>query len=434
MTRQTLRSNGRFASRGSVGSFQRIKSNILEPLRILCEYNQLNFFVVIQPSSSSSSSSSPQTHQRYWSSSEQMNNFCGDLINTYATYVDISSTNDETTSMGNDDDVAAMEEDLKIEVEEAIEGDDSFRGNFDSTPRHEGESLEAREEDCVLLPEQVEIDEEDDDYDDDNNIDDEVGHDDNDVVCVTAKREESDNAEVDESGTTSFRTSTTTTTSNVDDYKVVLSHSSQALSRSIKNWQQTGTSKSLRPAAAPFPPAALLPPAAAPQFSISASLKVLPPSSAAAPNPTSHPHSSSSLPHSSSPISSSLSTLSSTLVPSLSATRQRLTPPRLLPSPPPESKTFLDDDLESSESAAASESLAVDLVSQQHLDRAVIWNRHEFEKPLRPSTVQKLFTENLVYTKRRNYHVSDPKYSDLLYKIIKTRNAYCQFYPRRFCR
>ena len=101
--------------------FHRIKSNILEPFRTLCEYNRLNFFVVVQtsvssPSSSSSSSFIDPGTKRYWSSSNQMFNFCGDLIKTCATYVDVSLPATEV-------DLADFDDDVKIEEDDAVEKD-----------------------------------------------------------------------------------------------------------------------------------------------------------------------------------------------------------------------------------------------------------------------------------------------------------------------
>ena len=60
-----------------------VKMGVLDPIRRLCESHHLQFFIVLQ--------NSTRPKQRFWSSSDQMNNLCGNLIFEFATYVDTIS-------------------------------------------------------------------------------------------------------------------------------------------------------------------------------------------------------------------------------------------------------------------------------------------------------------------------------------------------------
>ena len=350
LTMLTRRSNGRFPPKES-GSFHRVKSSVLEPFRVLCEYNHINFFVVVQPSSSSSSS---LQSKRYWSSSEQMSNFCGDLINGYATYVDISAKNDAIAAE------VEAEEDLKIDVEEAIECEDSFEGNM----YRWNESVESGEE-CVLLPEQIELDEEEEEEaDEEEEESDGVSKEIDDgridkrhaKVYLTAKREECDNN--NDPGVTS----------DIDRNRKDVG-SSPSLKKPDCREEKTNPQHGIRTSNLDIPtstiqngshlPAQLPnqnPAPATPRITVAPKSIPLPTRSAS----------------------------------SSSATRPiRLLPPLCVP--PPDAETCLEDDLLDSESPEDGGGGG---------PQPTIWKRHEFEKPLRSSTVKELFTDKLLYSKK----------------------------------
>ena len=106
--------------------------------------------------------------------------------------------------------------------------------------------------------------------------------------------------------------------------------------------------------------------------------------------------------------------------------------------------SYLDDDLilQTSPSANQQTSSSEQPASNVDVDdpfrnetSPTVWRSHEFERPLRPSTVQRLFSDKLIYSKESLcYRVSDLEYSSILIAIMKTCNPYCAFTPMRLCR
>ena len=68
-----------------------LKMGVLDPIRHLCESYQLQFFIVLQ--------NSLLPKQRFWSSSDQMNNLCGNLVE-FATFVDTAPVNPNPAGHG----------------------------------------------------------------------------------------------------------------------------------------------------------------------------------------------------------------------------------------------------------------------------------------------------------------------------------------------
>ena len=94
----------------------------------------------------------------------------------------------------------------------------------------------------------------------------------------------------------------------------------------------------------------------------------------------------------------------------------------------------------------------------------VIWKSHQFEQPLRPSIVKRLFKDKVIFRSLSlslslslshfpyllslslctsllsfsptwwRYHVSDHEYSELLLNIIKLKNPYCVMWPSHLCK
>ena len=75
---------------------------------------------------------------------------------------------------------------------------------------------------------------------------------------------------------------------------------------------------------------------------------------------------------------------------------------------------------------------ASDFPSDHEVRTATIWRTHDFDQPLRSTTVQRLFSDKLYCA--RGYYVSDLEYSPLLEAIIKQRNPHCIFKPATMCR
>lgn len=119
------------AELSSLVSADSVKSDILSPIRVLCESRQLQFFVVLQ------SAATPT--KRFWSSSEQLNNLCGSLILEFATFIDTKAEK-------------AVEDDLKLDVEDSYE---FAKSPSPELPLDGGLTFAGEERDeCVLLPEE----------------------------------------------------------------------------------------------------------------------------------------------------------------------------------------------------------------------------------------------------------------------------------------
>ena len=89
---------------------------------------------------------------------------------------------------------------------------------------------------------------------------------------------------------------------------------------------------------------------------------------------------------------------------------------------------YLDDDLET-------DSFSGTHSHGQSDPSPIIWKKHFFDKPLRPSLVKRLLEDKIVYNSRTvRYHVTDAQYADLCWKILRKRNPYCVFQPKSLCR
>ena len=80
----------------ALNSTVEVKDTVLKPFKQLCETHKLQFFVVLQ--------SSLQPKHRIWTSSSQLQNLCGNLIFEFATYVSTSEDSPLTNISSNGDD------------------------------------------------------------------------------------------------------------------------------------------------------------------------------------------------------------------------------------------------------------------------------------------------------------------------------------------
>ena len=109
---------------------------VFDPIRRLCESHELQFFVVLQRNA--------QPKQRFWSSSDVLNNLCGNLIYEYATYVDTSLDNSAAFPS------QTQEEQFKNEIGDDLWIEKELKKENEFVKRIE----EIEEEDSVMLPEE----------------------------------------------------------------------------------------------------------------------------------------------------------------------------------------------------------------------------------------------------------------------------------------
>lgn len=117
-----------------------IKMGVFDTIRRLCESHELQFFVVVQKTA--------QPKSRFWSSSDLLNNLCGNLIHEFATYVDTSC-----------DKVPRQQCDVKEEfswMEEIDDEKDNEEEDRKLSKRPESPEVIDIDEDSVLLPEEEE--------------------------------------------------------------------------------------------------------------------------------------------------------------------------------------------------------------------------------------------------------------------------------------
>ena len=292
-------------------SAESVKAGIFEPIRSICESKDLQFFVVLQ------SASSPT--QRFWTSSKQLNNLCGNLIFEFATYVDIDSDNIVP------DPAIGESLDVKIDVEDCFTKDDSLDLPFeidDPAPNVASvDEVVVSDDECVLLPEE--------DLDDDG-VEKPCGE-----------------------GTI------------------------------WENKASNGQSRNEDPCCDLLDLDFLWP----------------------------------------------------------FKRKQPLRNPNLLATPPTEKSTrgdisltddentlYLDDDEENANNSANNTTLS------ETPAVPVIWKHHEFDRGIRPSTMKRLFADKVMFDKKQHAnYVKDSEYCATLLKIIKKRNPYCVFYPKRLC-
>ena len=415
----------------SIPPSESVKADVLDPIKRLCETHQLHFFVVLQ--------SSQLPKQRFWTSSNQLYNLCGNLIFEFATYVNVLGDTPSSEKVGSygpiktglsgtlsEDEPAKSESDdfvnfptakapepishhgssvpaapnRSIDVDSSLKMEVDFGSskelaiklkNFEETT----EESDGLDNESVLLPEE-DLNDEDDGIDDDEAIEENDTEDG--IILILNK----------DGHSTLFAKNLPTTTKNVSDATIVKDDTLPTMENGF----------------------------IAPLVGVTASKTFQRPYAL--------------------PKEGGQTELDEKTAPTSEQSTSSIEASGLqYPGPASSSgERFLEDDLHirtftDEETAPITEQLvssseACDLqsyptssgaTSSSATPSGTVWRSHEFDRPLRESTVRRLFTAKLVFSVGPwSGLVSDLEYSPLLLAIIKTRNPYCAFSPASLCK